>query len=84
MIFMQSTIPTLAPITVDVFFNESHKIKYFKDVDHDKIAASEARVKAIEGVDLYDPVQAIKICLVLNVVIPKKFHVSEFIKYTET
>jgi hypothetical protein len=69
---------------VDAFFNESHKIKYSNDVDYDKIIASETRVKTIEGVDLYDPVQATKICPVLNVFIPKKFHVSEFIKYTGT
>jgi hypothetical protein len=44
----------------------------------------EARVCAIEGVDLYDPVQAAKMYLVLNVIVPKKFCVLEFIKYTGT
>jgi hypothetical protein len=44
----------------------------------------EARIRAIEGVDLYDPVRAAKICLVPNVVVPKKFRVPEFIKYTGT
>ena len=36
------------------------------------------------GADLYDPVQVVKKCLVLNVVVPKKFCIPEFIKYTGT
>jgi hypothetical protein len=44
----------------------------------------EARIRFIEGVDLYDPVQAAKMYLVPNMVVPRKFHVSEFIKYIET
>jgi hypothetical protein len=48
-------------------------------IDHDKIEALDARLKAIEGVDLYDPERAIEMCLV-----PKKFRVPEFIKYSGT
>jgi len=48
------------------------------------MAALEARIRAIEEVDLYDPVRAAEMCLVPNVVVPKKFRVPEFIKYTET
>jgi len=44
----------------------------------------EAKIKAIEGVDLYDPEQATKMCLILKVVVSKKFYVSKFIKYIET
>jgi hypothetical protein len=29
----------------------------------------EARIRAIEGVDLYDPVKAVEICLVPNMVV---------------
>jgi hypothetical protein len=50
----------------------------------DKMASLEARIRVIEGVDLYDPVRAAKICLVPNMVVLKKFCVPEFIKYTET
>jgi hypothetical protein len=32
----------------------------------------EARIRTIEGVDLYDPVKAAMMCLVPNVVVPKK------------
>jgi hypothetical protein len=48
------------------------------------MATLEARIRAIEGVNLYDPVQAAEMCLVPNIVIPKKFRVPEFIKYIGT
>ena len=48
------------------------------------MAALKAKIKVIEGGNLYDPVRAVKICLVPNVVVPKKFYVSKFIKYTGT
>jgi hypothetical protein len=41
-------------------------------------------VRAAEGNHLYDLVKAAEICLVPNVVIPKKFRVPEFVKYTGT
>jgi hypothetical protein len=69
---------------VHAFINESHKIKFFENIDHDKIAALEARVRVIKGVDLYDHVQAAEMCLVLYVVVPKKFHIPKFIKYNRT
>jgi hypothetical protein len=50
----------------------------------DKMASLEPKIRVIEGVDLYDPVRAAKICLVPNMVVLKKFCVPEFIKYTET
>lgn len=53
---------------MDAFTNKSHKTKYFEDINYNKIVTLEVRVKAIKGVDLYDLVQATKMCLVLNVV----------------
>jgi hypothetical protein len=44
----------------------------------------EAKIRAIKGVNLYNLVGAVKICLVPNVIVPKKFRVPEFIKYTGT
>jgi 5,10-methylene-tetrahydrofolate dehydrogenase/methenyl tetrahydrofolate cyclohydrolase len=38
---MQSTILVPAPVVVDVFVNESKKIKYVKDIDYDKIKSYE-------------------------------------------
>jgi hypothetical protein len=49
-----------------------------------KIAALETSIRALEGVDLYDPVKVVEMCLVSNVVVPKKFRVPKFIKYIET
>jgi hypothetical protein len=69
---------------MDVFTNESYKIRSSKDIDHDKIAALEARIMAIKEVDLYDPVQTVKMCLISNVIVLKEFCVPMFIKYTRT
>jgi hypothetical protein len=80
--FVHSMPPAPTPAVIDAFANESHKTKSSDDID--KMAALEARIRAIEGVDLYDPVRAAKMCLVPNVVVPKKFCVPEFIKYTGT
>jgi len=41
-------------------------------------------MRAIEGNNLYNPVKAVEICLVPNVVIPKKSRVPQFVKYTGT
>jgi hypothetical protein len=48
------------------------------------MTALEARIRAIEGVDLYDLMQAAEICLVPSVIVPNKFYVPEFIKHIET
>lgn len=71
-------------VSTQAFANETLKTDSFKDINYNKIVMLEARVWAIEGVDLYDHAQAAKMCLVLNVVVPKKFRVLEFIKYTGT
>jgi hypothetical protein len=83
-IFVQSSTPAPAPAVVDAFANESHKVKSSDSIDQDKMKALEARIRVIEEIDLYDPVQTVKMCLVPNMVVPKKFHVPEFIKYSET
>ena len=51
---------------------------------HEKLAALEEITKAMEGNSLYDPVKAAEMCLVPNVIIPRKFRVPEFVKYTGT
>ena len=45
-----------------------------------KFMALEQRMRTFEGIRLYDPIKATEMCLVPNVVIPKKFRVPEFIK----
>ena len=64
------------------FANESHKAKSSDSIDQDKMEALEARIRVVEGVDLYDPVWATEMCLVPNVAVSKKFCVPEFIKYS--
>jgi hypothetical protein len=82
--FVHSMPSAPAPAVINPFANESHKTKSSNDIDQDKMTTLEARIRAIKGVDLYDPVQAAGMCLVPNVVVPKKFCVPEFIKYTGT
>ena len=59
-------------------------IEASEGINQDKMATLEARIRVIEGVNLYDPVEAAEMCLVPNVIIPKKFRVPDFIKYTGT
>jgi hypothetical protein len=54
--FMQSTIPVSTLVVMDVFTNKPHRVKSSEDIDHDKITTLDARVRAIEGVNLYDHV----------------------------
>ena len=76
--------PAQVPVTVNLTIDDSHKMKFSKHVDYDKLTALEERLRAIEGADLYDPVHAAEMCLVPNVAVPKEFRVPEFIKYTGT
>jgi hypothetical protein len=45
------------------------------------MVALKARIRAIKGVDLYDLVQVVEMCLVPNMVVPKTFYIPLFIKY---
>ena len=82
--FVHSTPPAPTPTITYPFANESHKTKSSNGIDQDKMAALEAWIRAIKGVDLYDLVWVVEMCLVPNVVVPKKFRVFKFIKYTGT
>jgi len=55
-----------------------------KEEGLEKWTALEERIRAVEGIRLYDPIKAVEMCLVPNIVIPKKFRVPEFVKYTGT
>ena len=84
-VFVHPTAPAPLPTPiVGASMNESPKIRSSDGVDQDKMAALEARIRIIEGAELYDPVKAAEMCLVPNVIVPKKFRVPEFIKYTGT
>jgi hypothetical protein len=83
-IHFQPTYPMRISSTIDYIEKESQKGKMVKEEGLEKWTALEDRVRAVEGNHLCDLVKAVKMCLVPNVVIPKKFRVPEFIKYTRT
>lgn len=56
--------------------------RFIGPINHDKWSAIEEKLRAVEKNDLFDPFWAAEICLVLNIVVPKDFRVSDFIKYT--
>jgi hypothetical protein len=55
-----------------------------EDTDFDKLTTIEKRLRAIEGTNFYDPIKAVEMCLVPNIVVLKKSKVLEFSKYTGT
>jgi hypothetical protein len=80
----QPAYPTRMSFTINSIEKESQKSKMVKEDDLNKLVALEQRLRAFEGIHLYDPIKAIEMCLVPNVVIPKKFRVPEFVKYMGT
>ena len=70
------------PITMDLTNEDPHDVKLSNHEVYDKWTALEERLRAVEGNDLFDPIRAVEVCLVPNIVIPKKFRVPEFVKYT--
>lgn len=86
-IYFPSTQPVYhikMPFTVDLTVEESKKDKAVEEDDLWKLVILEEMIRVIEGTNFYDLVKAIKMCLVPNVVIPKKFRMLEFIKYIGT
>jgi len=80
----QPAYPMRMPFTIDSTEKESQKGRMVKEEGLEKWTALEERLRAVEGNHLCDLVKAVNMCLVPNVVIPKKFRVPEFIKYTGT
>ena len=80
----QPAYPSRISSTIDSTEKESQKGKMVKEEGLEKWTALEERIRAIEGIRLYDPIKAVEMCLVPNIVIPKKFRVPEFVKYTGT
>lgn len=63
---------------------EFEKDKVLEEDGLEKLAAIEERMRAIKWNNLYDPIKATEMCLMPNMVIPKKFRVPKFVKYTGT
>jgi hypothetical protein len=72
------------PHIVDLTMEEFEKDKVLKEDGLKKLAAIEERMRAIKWNNLYDPIKATEMCLMPNMVIPKKFRVPKFVKYTGT
>lgn len=53
-----------------------------KDVDVDKLFSIEEWFRTIEEINFYNPVKLVDMCLVPNIVVPKKFKMLQFAKYT--
>jgi len=81
-IHFQPAYPSRISSTIDSTEKESQKGKMVKEEGLKKWTALEERIRAVEGNHLCDLVKAINMCLVPNIVIPKKFRVPEFIKFT--
>jgi hypothetical protein len=63
---------------------EPQKDKMVKKDDLKKWAALEQRMRTFKGINLYDPIKVVEMCLVPNVVILKKFRALKFVKYIGT
>jgi len=63
---------------------EFEKDKVLEEDGLKKLAAIEERMRAIKWNNLYDPIKATEMCLMPNMVIPKKFRVPKFVKNTGT
>ena len=73
---------THAPITMDLNIEGTPNNRSTSLMDHDKLFALEERLRAIEANDWFDPMRAVKVCLVPNIMVPKDFWILDFIKYT--
>jgi len=80
----QPAYPIRMSFTIDSIKKESQKGKMVKEEGLEKWIVLEERIRVVEGNHLCDLVKAVNMCLVPNVVIPKKFRVPKFIKYTGT
>ncbi|KAJ9170097.1 hypothetical protein P3X46_018230 [Hevea brasiliensis] len=53
-------------------------------VENEKLSAPEERLRAIEGLNMYGSIDAFALRLVPNVIVPPKFKVPKFEKYSGT
>ena len=73
--------PTQMSAIIDLTMEEPHEIKPSDHSNQVKWAALEEILRVVKGSDFYDLIRATKICLVSNVVVPKKFRVPKFVNY---
>jgi len=56
--------------------------RFTNPTGHSKWVALKERLRAVEENNLIHPMIVVEVCLVPNIVVPKEFRVSDFIKYT--
>ena len=71
-----------APITVDLTVDGPPSNRSTNFVNYNKLFALEERLRAVESNDWFDPMLAVEVCLVPNIIVPKNFRIPKFIKYT--
>ena len=80
---LDTTCPIRIPITMDLTTKDPYNAKFSNHVGYGKWTALEERLRVVEGSDFFDPVGAVEVCLGPNIIIPRKFMVSEIVKYNE-
>jgi hypothetical protein len=77
-----SILPSQAIFTVDLTVDGPPGNRSTDKVSYDRLTALEERLRAVEGNDWFDPMRAVEVCLVPNIIVPKNFRIPEFVKYT--
>jgi hypothetical protein len=75
--------PSQAQITMNPTTKRLSENRFINPTGDDKWVALEERFRAVEGNNLIHLVIATEICLVPNIMVPKEFRESDFVKYTE-
>jgi hypothetical protein len=73
--------PAQAHIAVDLTANGPSDNRSTGFMNDNKISTLEERLRAVEGNDWFEPMQASEVCLVPNIMVLKDFRIPEFTKY---
>jgi len=74
--------PSQAQIIVNQTMKGPSDNRFTNPTGNDKWVALEERLRAVKGNNLIHLVIAAEVCLIPNIVVPKEFRVSDFVKYT--
>ena len=77
-------LPPTLPIHQVFHQNVDNMTKSSEETSKGKMEYFEERLRAVEGADVFGSIDASKLYLILNIVIPAKFKVPDFEKYDGT
>ena len=80
---LDTSWPIQIPITMDLTTEDPQDNRFSNHARYNKWNALEEKLRVVEGNDLFDPVKAVEVCLGPNIIIPRKFMVPKFVKYTK-